>query len=84
MEKRIVRMEAALSLKEGDRIPIASKVGTPYAQAAGISMYKAMVDFRNMKSGAEDFLTRYETDLYYAPAAYPINVMEVLCTTSVR
>lgn len=84
MEKRIARMDAALSLKEGDRVPIAPKLGTPYAQAAGISMYEALVDFRNMKSGVENFLNRYETDLYWSPAAYPINVMEVLGTTAVR
>ena len=84
MEKRIARMDAALALKEGDRVPIAPKLGTPYAQAAGISMYEALTDFRNMKTGVENFLRRYETDLYWAPAAYPINVMEVLGTTAVR
>jgi len=84
MEKRIARMDAALALKEGDRVPIAPKLGTPYAQAAGISMYEALTDFRNMKAGVENFLRRYETDLYWAPAAYPINVMEVLGTTAVR
>ena len=83
-EKRIARMEAALALKEGDRVPIAPKVGIPYAQAAGITPYEALIDFRNMKEGVENFLSRYETDLYWAPAAYPINVMEVLGTTAVR
>ena len=38
LEKREARMDAALSLREGDRVPIAPKLGTPYAQAAGISM----------------------------------------------
>ena len=84
LEKREARMAAALSLREGDRVPIAPKLGTPYAQAAGISMYEALTDFRNMIPGVENFLARYETDLFWAPAAYPINVMEVLGTTSVR
>ena len=83
-EKRLARMEAAMALKEGDRVPIAPKVGIPYAQAAGITPYEALIDFRNMKEGVENFLSRYETDLYWAPAAYPINVMEVLGTTAVR
>lgn len=84
IEKRVARMNAALALNEGDRVPIAPKVGTPYAQAAGISMYEALIDFRNMKQGVENYLSHYETDLYWAPAAYPINVMEVLGTTAVR
>ena len=83
-EKRLARMAAAMSFTEGDRVPIAPKVGIPYAQAAGITPYEALIDFRNMKEGVENFLGRYESDLYWAPAAYPINVMEVLGTTAVR
>ena len=83
-EKRLARMEAALAHTEGDRVPIAPKVGIPYAQAAGVSAYEALIDFRNMRAGVENYLSRYETDLYWAPAAYPINVMEVLGTTSIR
>ena len=84
LEKREARVAAAAALGEGDRVPIAPKVGTVYAQAAGISMYEALSDFRLMKPGVEEFLRRYETDLFWAPAAYPINVMEVLGTTAVR
>ena len=41
LEKRLARMEAALAHTEGDRVPIAPKVGIPYAQAAGVSAYEA-------------------------------------------
>ena len=84
LEKRLARMEAALAHTEGDRVPIAPKVGIPYAQAAGVNAYEALIDFRNMKTGVERFLSRYETDLYWSPSAYPINVMEVLGTISIR
>lgn len=84
MERRIARMSAALAHTEGDRVPFAPKVGLSYAQAADISAYEALVDLRNLKPGVENFLRRYESDLFWAPSAYPINVMEVLGTTAIR
>ena len=83
-EKRVARMEAALDHIEGDRVPIAPRVGIPYAQAGGVSMYEALRDFRLLEDGLRRYLARYETDLYWAPAGYPIPALEILGTRSIR
>ena len=84
LQKRIDRVDAATQLKEGDRVPFAPKVNMVYAQAGGISNYEALMDLRNMKTGVEKYLERYEPDLFWAPADYPSNVMEVLKTNCIR
>jgi len=83
-ELREKRVQDTVALKEPDRIPFAPKCSLVYAQAAGINNYDAMNDFRLMKPGVQNFLTRYESDLFWSPACYPINVMETLGTTAVR
>ncbi|MDR1247103.1 MAG: hypothetical protein LBK57_08765 [Clostridiales Family XIII bacterium] len=84
IDKREARVKAAVSLKEGDRVPFAPKIGTAYAQAGGISQYELYFDYRNMKQGIINFLKRYEPDLYWQTAAYPANVLEVLGTTAIK
>ena len=84
IDKREARVAAAMAFKEGDRVPIAPRIGSAYSQAAGITKYEAWNDYRLMKEGVENFLSRWESDLFWSPAAYPINVMEVLGTTAVR
>jgi len=83
IDKRLARVNAAISLKEGDRVPFAPKI-LPYAQAGGISMYELYHDFRNMKQGVVNFLARYEPDFYYQIAAYPANVLQVLGSTAIH
>ena len=84
LQKRIDRVKAAAACKEGDRVPFAPKVNLVYAQAAGLTGYEALMDYRMMKEGVVNFLSRYESDLFWCPANYPANVMEVLGTTAVR
>ena len=36
LEQRIARVDAAVALREGDRVPMAPKIGMAYAQTAGI------------------------------------------------
>ena len=84
IEKREARVAAAMRFEEGDRVPFAPRMGTVYSELAGISKYEALNDYRMMKPGVEYFLSHWETDLFWAPAAYPINVMEVLGTQAVR
>ena len=84
IEKREARVAAAMRFEEGDRVPFAPRMGTVYSELAGISKYEALNDYRMMKPGVEYFLSHWETDLFWAPAAYPINVMEVLGTKAVR
>ena len=84
LQKRKDRVRAAINLREGDRVPFAPKVNLVYAQDAGISNYEAYSDWRNMKPGVEKFLSKYEVDMFWAPADYPIKVMEVLGTTAIK
>ena len=56
LEKREARVAAAMAFEEGDRVPIAPRVSSPYAQAAGLDFYEAWNDFRLMKPGVEKFL----------------------------
>lgn len=84
IEKREARVTAAVQHKEGDRVPFAPKMGTVYSEWAGVSKYEALMDFRMMEEGVEKILTRYEPDLFWGPAGYPANVMEVLGTHAVK
>ncbi len=85
LQARQARVDAAVELREGDRVPFAPKFGYgAYVQAAGISMYEGLMDLRNMKPGVEKLLTQYEMDLYWGPAAYPSNVLEVLDSVAIN
>ena len=85
LQARQARVDAAVALKEGDRVPFAPKFGYgAYVQAAGISMYEGLMDLRNMKPGVEEILSQYDIDLYWGPAAYPSNVLEVLDSVAIN
>jgi len=83
-DKRKKRAEAAIALKEPDRVPFVPAVGTGYLEYSGVSRYEAMMDFRNFKKPITDFLTRYECDLFWVPTIYPAHVMEVLGTEYIK
>lgn len=84
-EEKQARVNAAVALTEGDRVPFAPKFGYgSYVQASGISMYEGLMDLRNMKPGMTHFLTKYEIDLHWNPAAYPIKVLEALDSAAIN
>ena len=82
--KRVARMDAAIALTEGDRVPMAPKIGMAYAQTAGIDRYEALNDARLLRPGVEQFLQRYECDLFWAGSGYPVPMLETLGTTAIR
>ena len=85
LEKRVARMDAAIALTEGDRVPMAPKIGMAYAQTAGIDRYEALNDARLLRPGVEQFLQRYECDLFFwAGSGYPVPMLETLGTTAIR
>jgi len=84
IDKREARVKAAISLKEGDRVPFTPKIGMAYAQTGDISMYELYQNYGNMTEGVVKFLERYEPDLYWQAGAYPANVMEVLETSYIK
>jgi len=84
IDKRRKRVADVTALKEPDRVPFCPALGTAYTQYGGITKYEGMIDFRNFMPGVEDFLKRYEVDLFWPPTTYPINVMEVLGTDFIK
>lgn len=84
LEQRIARVAAAVALREGDRVPMAPKIGMAYAQTAGIDRYEALNDARLLRPGVEKFLQTYPCDLFWAGSGYPIPMMETLGTTAIR
>lgn len=84
LEQRIARVDAAVALREGDRVPMAPKIGMAYAQTAGIDRYEALNDPRLLRPGVEKFLQTYPCDLFWAGSGYPIPMMETLGTTAIR
>ena len=84
IEKRKKRVADVIALKEPDRVPFAPAIGTAYTQYGGVTKYEATVDFRNFKAGIEDFLTRYEVDIYWSPTTYPVRVLEALGTNYIK
>lgn len=84
IDKRKKRISDVIALKEPDRVPFAPKTNLVFAQDAGVSMYEALMDFNTMIPGVEKYLSKYEVDLYWGPAGYPSNVMEVLDTSAIN
>ena len=84
LEQRIARVDAAVALPQGDRVPMAPKIGMAYAQTAGIDRYEALNDPRLLRPGVEKFLRTYPCDLFWAGSGYPIPMMETLGTTAIR
>lgn len=84
IDKRVTRVRKAINLEEGDRVPFAPKIGMAYGPLGGASSYEALIDQRNMLPGVERLLTACELDLFWAPAGYPINMLEVLGTTAIK
>lgn len=84
LEMRLKRVSDAIALTEGDRVPFAPKIGMAYGPLGGVSSYEALMDQKNMKTGVERLLTACEIDLFWAPAGYPANMLEVLGTTAIN
>lgn len=84
LEKREKRIKDVVNLETPDRVPWAPKIGVAYSHVGGLDMYEALIDSHNMQEGVRRFLTRWETDLFWFPAGYPANQMEVLGTTSIK
>ena len=69
--ERKKRVDAALALTEGDRVPIAPKCGFFYGSAYGIPSYATLMDVRNCIPGLKAYMEEYDPDLVWPPAVYP-------------
>ena len=65
------RVDAATALKEGDRVPLAPKLGFFYGSAYGIPSYATLMDVRNSIPGIKAYLEEYDADIVWPPAVYP-------------
>lgn len=78
------RLDAAISLHEPDRVPLAPKGGMFYGTAYGISYYDVMMDNRNAIPGMLRFMEEYDPDMVWAPIVYPIPPMEALAPSYIK
>ena len=69
--ERRKRVDAAIALKEYDRVPIAPKLGFFYGSAYGISSYATLMDLRNVIPGVKAYLEEFDPDIVWPPAVYP-------------
>ena len=69
--ERKARMHAAQALTEGDRVPIAPKLGFFYGSAYDISAHAMLTDLRNVIPGLKAYLDEYQPDVAWPPAVYP-------------
>ena len=69
--ERRKRIDAAIALKEYDRVPISPKIGLFYGSGYGIPSYATLTDVRNTIPGIKAFLAEYQPDLVFPPAVYP-------------
>ncbi|MCL1834755.1 MAG: hypothetical protein FWG48_01225 [Oscillospiraceae bacterium] len=65
------RVHAATALTEGDRVPIAPKLGFFYGSAYGIPSYATLMDVRNSIPGVKAYLEEFDPDIVWPPAVYP-------------
>ena len=84
IERKEKRIADAVALREPDRVPFLPQIGTAYTELGNVSKYEAMIDFRNFIPGIKYFLSRYDVDLFWTPAAYPISIMELLGTNFIK
>lgn len=74
----MVRLDAAISLREPDRVPFAPKISLFYCTGYNVSAYDVMKDFRNAEPVIKSFINDYDPDLAWPPSVYPINPPEAL------
>lgn len=78
------RIQAALSLREPDRVPFMPTVQSGYATGYGHTVYDAMKDLPSILPPMEQYLADYSPDLFYLPGFFPIDVMEAARATNLR
>ncbi|MCL2163800.1 MAG: hypothetical protein FWH55_05250 [Oscillospiraceae bacterium] len=77
-QERLNRILSTVAFEKTDRVPIAPKIGSYYANAYGISMFDVMINARLFESGVRQFFEQFQPDLAWAPLNYPIPPMELL------
>lgn len=83
-KERMARLDAALALREPDRVPFAPKLSLYYCMNYGVSVYDVMKDFRNAESGIKSYVEDFDPDLVWPPATYPIDPLEALGSVMLR
>lgn len=82
--QRDKRIDAAIALKEPDRVPFMPKMSGFYMYGYDISFYDAMKDARNMERGFRSFMREYEPDAVNIGGLYGIDALEALDTAYLR
>ena len=82
--EREKRVDTAIALQEGDRVPFVPKMSGFYMYGYGISFYDAMKDARNMEPGFRNFMREYEPDAVNIGGIYSMDALEALGTNYLR
>lgn len=82
--EREKRVDTAVALQEGDRVPFVPKMSGFYMYGYGISFYDAMKDARNMEPGFRNFMREYEPDAVNIGGIYSMDALEALGTNYLR
>ncbi|SHJ57569.1 uroporphyrinogen decarboxylase family protein [Parasporobacterium paucivorans] len=81
---RSMRVKAAIECREGDRVPFIPTTNNFNALHYGISIYDVMKDYKFLKPAVMKYLEEYDPDLFYTPAFFPIDPMELAQHASAR
>ncbi len=76
--ERDLRVQAAVNLTEGDRVPFVPSLNNFYAYHYGVTTQDAMHDIFKVKEPVLKYLKDYDPDLVYEPAFFPIEAMELI------
>ena len=82
--ERRKRIDAAVALKEHDRVPLAPKIGFFYGSAYGIPSYATLMDVRNTIPGLKAYMEEYQPDLVWPPAVYPAKAANALGSNFIK
>lgn len=78
------RVQAAIDLREGDRVPFMPSHNNFYAYHYGITTKEAMTNILSLREPLIRFLDDYDPDLVYEPCFFPIDAMERIGHNSAR
>jgi len=78
------RIDAAVSLTEYDRVPLAPKTGFFASTAYGIPTYATLTDVRNCIPGIKAYMEEFQPDLVWPPAVYPAKAANALGSNFIK
>ncbi|MDR1422431.1 MAG: hypothetical protein LBI64_06165 [Coriobacteriales bacterium] len=83
-QEKTRRVETAIALGEPDVVPFAPLIGAFYLLGYNINPYDAMMDFRNIIPGVQQFIEDYDPDEVMVAGLHGIPMLESLGTNFIK